>query len=96
MNDYILTRLEFYLNESLLVPTNYLFLPDTSFKKLSYARETVYIIMDRISDNPFKDGWDIIWSFALNLEYRYRIAETPEAKFIINVMRKTIEDILRL
>lgn len=96
MNDYILTRLEFYLNESLLAPANYLFLPDTAFKKLSYARETVYIIMDRISDNPFKDGWDIIWSFALNLEYRYRIAETPEAKFIINVMRETVDDITRL
>lgn len=95
-NDYILTRLESFLINDIPEPANFPCISKRAFKKLSYARETIYIIMDKITDNPLKDGWDIIWSFDLELEYYRGIVKTGEAQFMCDVMLETIHEIMKI
>lgn len=96
MNDCIITRIEQYLIEELSNPINHLFLSAKTFKELSYARETVNIIMDRITDHPFEDPYDIIWQFQIEIEYLCHLAKGRDALFIFYIMRDTTEKIARL
>lgn len=96
MDDYILTQIERYLVDELPNPCNYLYLPEMIFKEMSYARETAIIIMDRITDHPFKDPRDILWQFQMEIEHCCRIATSGDALFIFYIMRDTAEEIARL
>lgn len=96
MNDYILTQIENYLRNELVEPCNFLFLPDSVFKKMSYARETVTIIIERIIDHPFEDARDILWLFQMEIEHYCRVSKNSDVLSVFHTMRDTAEEISQL
>lgn len=97
MNELDLQRIRLYLDNELSESKfKTYFYQNGLFKQLSFARNTVFEIINRIMERPYISAYDTVFEFWVEIKGRSYSSTTRKTYRTLCVMEKTILDVLSL